>query len=93
MQLGSNSMGKKRENLARALDEDNYVLMLSLDLSGAFDKVSIPLLIKRFKIISLTSDVNELVSLENMISGTHIRNWHLNCQSDSDSQSGILRCT
>jgi hypothetical protein len=33
--------------IARALDDDNYVLMSSLDLSSAFDVVNIGLLLKR----------------------------------------------
>ena len=35
--------------MARALDDDNYVLMASLDLSAAFDVVNINLLMKRLK--------------------------------------------
>ena len=36
--------------ISRALDEDNFALMASLDLSAAFDIVNIKLLIKRLKI-------------------------------------------
>jgi hypothetical protein len=33
--------------IARALDEDNYAIMASLNLSAAFDAVNISLIIKR----------------------------------------------
>ena len=34
--------------ISRALDDDNYVAMASIDLSAAFDIVNVDLLIKRF---------------------------------------------
>ena len=37
--------------IARAADENNFVLMASLDLSMAFDLVNTELLIKRLKIM------------------------------------------
>jgi hypothetical protein len=41
------SLGLEIQSLiARALDEDHYAIMASLDLSAAFDVVNIPLLIK-----------------------------------------------
>jgi hypothetical protein len=47
--------------LARALDNDEFVLVASFDLSSAFDMVNIPLLLKRMSIIGLPHDVIELV--------------------------------
>jgi hypothetical protein len=47
--------------IARALDNDEFVLVASLDLSSAFDMVNIPLLLKRMSIIGLPHDVIELV--------------------------------
>ena len=52
--------------VSRALDNDNYVAMASIDLSAAFDVVDIGLLIKRLKIVGLPSD---LVSLIDMAQG------------------------
>ena len=49
--------------IARALDEDNYVLMVSVDLSAAFDVVNIDLLMKRLRILGLPDDVLSLVEL------------------------------
>lgn len=49
--------------IARALDEDKFVLMASLDLSSAFDVVNVKLLLKRLKIIGLPADVIELIKV------------------------------
>ena len=49
--------------IARALDDDEYVLLASLDLSSAFDLVDVNLLIKRLKKIGLPSDIVELISV------------------------------
>ena len=49
--------------IARALDEDNYVLMSSLDLSSAFDVVNIGLLLKRLTIVGLPNDVIALIEV------------------------------
>ncbi len=49
--------------IAGALDEDNYVLLASLDLSAAFDIVNINLLLKRLNIIGLPRDVIDLVGV------------------------------
>ena len=43
--------------IARALDDDEYVAIASLDLSAAFDVVDVPLLIKRLRVIGLPDDV------------------------------------
>ena len=47
--------------IARALDDDKFVLMASLDLSAAFDVVNIPILIKRLMILGLPEDVIALI--------------------------------
>ena len=49
--------------ITRAVDEDMYALMASLDLSAAFDVVNVELLLKRLNIIGLPSDVIDLVSV------------------------------
>ena len=49
--------------LTHALDENNYALMASLDLSSAFDVVNVKLLLKRLKIIGLPEDVILLVEI------------------------------
>ena len=49
--------------IARALDEDNHVLMASIDLSAAFDVVNIGLLVKRLKIIGLPDDLVTLIEI------------------------------
>ena len=48
--------------LARALNEDNFALMSSLDLSAAFDVVNIELLPKKLQIIGLPDDMINLIS-------------------------------
>ena len=47
--------------LARALDDKNYALMSSLDLSAAFDVVNVELLLIRLRRIGLPDDVISLV--------------------------------
>ena len=49
--------------LSHALDENNYALMASLDLSAAFDVVNVKLLLKRLKIIGLPGDVISLIKI------------------------------
>ena len=49
--------------ISRALDNSEYVLVSSLDLSSAFDVVNIKLLIKRLKIIGLPNDLIELIKV------------------------------
>ena len=49
--------------LARAIDQGNFALMASLDLSSAFDVVNINLLLKRLTIIGLLSDIVDLIRL------------------------------
>jgi hypothetical protein len=46
--------------IARALDEGEYVIVASLDLSAAFDIVNINLLIKQLQITGLPRDVVNL---------------------------------
>ena len=47
--------------IARALNEDNYVIMASLDISAAFDVVNTDLLLKRLRIMGLPDDVVGLI--------------------------------
>ena len=47
--------------LARSLDDNNYALMASLDLSAAFDLVNVELLLLRLRRIGLPDDVISLV--------------------------------
>ena len=49
--------------IARALEEDEMVLLASLDLSAAFDLVNIDLLIKRLEIVGLPQDIIELITV------------------------------
>ena len=47
--------------LSNALDQNQYALMASLDLSAAFDVVNIGLLIKRLDIVGIPADVVSLI--------------------------------
>ena len=47
--------------ISKAVDEDMYTLMASLDLSAAFDVVNIELLLKRMEVTGLPPDVIDLV--------------------------------
>ena len=47
--------------LANALDENNYAIMASLDLSAAFDVVNVKLLLKRLNVIGIPTDVVSLI--------------------------------
>jgi retron-type reverse transcriptase len=49
--------------ISRALDNEEYVIVASLDLSSAFDLVNIDLLIKRLKTVGLLNDLIELISV------------------------------
>ena len=49
--------------LARAMDQNKYALMSSIDLSAAFDVVNIKLLLKRLKIIGLPGDLIDLIAV------------------------------
>ena len=49
--------------VARALDEDNHVILASLDHSAAFDVMNVQLQIKRLMILGLPSDLVELVKI------------------------------
>ena len=41
--------------ISRAADDNNYVIMASLDLSMAFDLVNVELLVKRLRIMGISS--------------------------------------
>ena len=49
--------------LSHALDNNNYGIMASIDLSAAFDVVNIKLLIKRLTIIGIPKDVIALIEI------------------------------
>ena len=49
--------------IARAIDNDEYFILGSLDLSAAFDVVNRNLLFERMKIMGLPQDVINLVLL------------------------------
>jgi hypothetical protein len=49
--------------IACALDNDEFALLASLDLSSAFDVVDIRLHIKRLKVFGLPFDVIELIEV------------------------------
>ena len=49
--------------IGRALNEDKFVLVASLNLSAAFDIVNTNLLIKRLKIVRLPEDVIDLIEV------------------------------
>jgi hypothetical protein len=48
--------------IARAMDEDNYVAVASMDLSAAFDVLNVDLLLLRMRRTRLPGDVVDLVS-------------------------------
>ena len=54
--------------IAQALDDDNYAVMASLDLSAAFDMVNISLLLKRLKCTNCAKcvGIDELPQLNEM---------------------------
>ena len=47
--------------LGRALQENKYAIMSSIDLSSAFNVVNIELLVKRLKILGLPDDIAKLI--------------------------------
>ena len=49
--------------IARALDDDKFVALASIDLSAAFDIVNVGLLIKRLKILGLPNDLVKLIEM------------------------------
>jgi hypothetical protein len=49
--------------VARALDDDKYVVLVCLDLSLAFDMVNVDMLIKRLKRISLPCEIKDLIKV------------------------------
>jgi hypothetical protein len=49
--------------ISRALDNEEFVMVVSLDLSSSFDFVNINLLIKRLKKIGLPNDIVDLINV------------------------------
>ena len=54
---------KIKSLISPALDEDNYALMVSVDLSAAFDAVNIDLLMDCLRLVSLPGDVLDLIQV------------------------------
>jgi hypothetical protein len=57
----STLMAVLQSQIARALEDEDYVIVASLDLSSAFDLVDIDLLMKRLDLIDLPADVLRLI--------------------------------
>jgi hypothetical protein len=51
-----------QREIARAMDDNNYVAVASLDLSSAFDVVNIDLLLTRLAVMGLPKDILELLT-------------------------------
>ena len=59
----TNSAGKVIQSIiARALDDNKYAIMATLDLSSAFDVVNVELLIKRLKVMGIPKDITDLIT-------------------------------
>ena len=59
---GTATLGLTLQSLiTQALDENNFALMASIDLSAAFDVVNVKLLLKRLDIVGVPSDVVSLI--------------------------------
>ena len=76
--------------LARALDNNDYACMSSLDLSAAFDVVNVKLLIKRLRIVGLPKDIIELIE-----SWLSLRHYYVsidgNCSDFFQSETGTVQ--
>jgi hypothetical protein len=85
---------KLQSILARALDEDEYALMATLDLSSAFDVVNVELLLKRIKILGLPDDmitlISEWLSTRYSYVGLDIGNSIVHCTRVGTVQGSIL---
>ena len=51
-----------QSQISRALDDKNYYVLSSLDLSSAFDIVNQELLYKRMEIFGMPDDIMQLIS-------------------------------
>ncbi len=49
--------------ISRSIDDEEYVVVASFDLSAAFDLVNVNLLLKRLLIIGLPNDVVSLIAV------------------------------
>jgi hypothetical protein len=54
-------MVELQSQITRALDDKDFVTVVSLDLSSAFDLVDTNLLIKRLKMVGIPDDVIKLI--------------------------------
>jgi hypothetical protein len=57
----STLIGVFQSQTARALEDKDYVIVASLDLSSAFDLVDIDLIMKRLDVVCLPADVLQLI--------------------------------
>jgi hypothetical protein len=57
----SNLAAELQSKIARAVNDDEYILVASFDLSSAFDIEKVKLLLKRLKIIGPPTDIIELI--------------------------------
>ena len=76
--------------LSRALDNNEYAMMSSLDLSAAFDVVNVKLLLKRLKIVGLPPDVIDLIQV-----WLSLRKYYVNidgkCSMYYELETGIIQ--
>ena len=80
--------------LASALNDDNFAIMASMDLSAAFDVVNIELLIKRLVIIGIPDDLVRLIAvwLRNRYFFVNVgdNNSSIHCSNVGTVQGSIL---
>ena len=85
---------KLQSLLARALDDSEYALMATLDLSSTFDVVNVDLLLKRIKKLGLPDDMISLISkwlsIRYFYVGLEIGNSNVNCTRVGTVQGSIL---
>ena len=59
----NSTSNKLKSMIARALDEDEHLLMVSIDLSSTFDVVNIGLLLQRLRVAGLPLDLVDLIEV------------------------------
>ena len=74
--------------ITRALEDEDFAVMASLDLSSAFDLVNVSLLLKRLKIIGLPEDIIKLIKawLEN-------RSFYVSINGENSQMFDVLHGT
>jgi hypothetical protein len=63
----STSSAKLQSIISRALDDEEHVILSSFDLSSAFDLVNFDLHVTRLKILGLTKDFTNLISISMLL--------------------------